>query len=43
VFAIPKAAIPEHTAENAEAGSLTLSAAELARIEAAFPARPSSS
>jgi diketogulonate reductase-like aldo/keto reductase len=40
VFAIPKAAAPEHTAENAGAGSLTLSAAELARIEAAFPLGP---
>jgi diketogulonate reductase-like aldo/keto reductase len=40
VFAIPKAATPEHTADNAGAGSLTLSAAELARIEAAFPLGP---
>jgi diketogulonate reductase-like aldo/keto reductase len=40
VFAIPKAATAEHTADNAGAGSLTLSAAELARIEAAFPLGP---
>lgn len=37
VFAIPKAASPEHAAENAGAGVLTLSAAELGRIDAAFP------
>jgi len=40
VFAIPKAATPEHLAENAGGGSLRLSAAELARIEAAFPLGP---
>jgi diketogulonate reductase-like aldo/keto reductase len=37
VFAIPKAASPEHAAENARAGDLKLSAAELARIRDAFP------
>jgi diketogulonate reductase-like aldo/keto reductase len=40
VFAIPKAATPEHVAENAGAGSLPLSADDLARIEAAFPLGP---
>jgi diketogulonate reductase-like aldo/keto reductase len=40
VFAIPKAVTLEHTADNAGAGSLTLNAAELARIEAAFPLGP---
>jgi diketogulonate reductase-like aldo/keto reductase len=40
VFAIPKAASPEHAAENAEAGDLRLSDAELARIDAAFPLGP---
>lgn len=37
LFAIPKASIPEHAAENAEAGDLALTKAELARIDAAFP------
>lgn len=37
LFTIPKAARPEHAAENAGAGSLTLSALELGRIDAAFP------
>jgi diketogulonate reductase-like aldo/keto reductase len=36
-FAIPKASNPEHAAENAGAGALDLSEAELARIDAAFP------
>jgi diketogulonate reductase-like aldo/keto reductase len=40
LFAIPKASRPEHTAENAGAGSLRLSEAELARIDAAFPLGP---
>jgi diketogulonate reductase-like aldo/keto reductase len=40
LFAIPKASRPEHTAENAGAGSLRLSEAELARIDAAFPPGP---
>lgn len=41
VFAIPKASRPEHAAENAGAGSLRLTRAELARIDEAFPpARP---
>jgi diketogulonate reductase-like aldo/keto reductase len=34
---IPKAASPAHVAENAGAGALQLTAAELAQIEAAFP------
>jgi diketogulonate reductase-like aldo/keto reductase len=37
LFTIPKAANPEHTAENARAGDLELSEAELARIDRAFP------
>ena len=40
VFAIPKASTPEHVADNAKAGELELSRAEVARIEAAFPLRP---
>ena len=39
VFAIAKAGTPEHTAENAGAGSLRLSEAELGRIDEAFPLR----
>jgi diketogulonate reductase-like aldo/keto reductase len=37
LFTIPKAGNPEHAAENAGAGSLRLTAAEIARIERAFP------
>jgi diketogulonate reductase-like aldo/keto reductase len=37
LFTIPKASRPEHAEENAGAGDLRLSAAELARIEAVFP------
>jgi diketogulonate reductase-like aldo/keto reductase len=40
LFAIPKAANPEHAEENAGAGALNLSAAELARIDEAFPLDP---
>jgi diketogulonate reductase-like aldo/keto reductase len=40
LFAIPKAARADHAADNAGAGALRLSAAELARIEAAFPLGP---
>ena len=40
LFAIPKAAKPEHTAENAAAVDLRLSKAELARIDDAFPRGP---
>lgn len=39
-FAIPKAATPEHAVENAGAGALRLSAAELAMIGDAFPLGP---
>ena len=44
LFAIPKAADPEHAEENAGAGTLNLSDAEMAKIDAAFPlgARPRS-
>jgi diketogulonate reductase-like aldo/keto reductase len=44
LFAIPKASSPEHAEENAGAGALDLSVAELAQIDAAFPlgARPRS-
>ena len=37
VFVIPKAADPAHVADNAAAASLELDAAELARIDGAFP------
>jgi len=37
VFAIPKASSAEHAAENAAAGKLTLSDAEIAALDAAFP------
>ena len=37
---IPKASSPEHAAENAGAGDLRLSEAELARIDEAFPRGP---
>ena len=40
LFAIPKAAHHEHAVENAGAGDLRLSAAEIARIEHAFPLGP---
>jgi diketogulonate reductase-like aldo/keto reductase len=40
VFAIPKASRPEHAEENAAAGDLQLTQAELARIEEAFPLGP---
>jgi diketogulonate reductase-like aldo/keto reductase len=44
LFAIPKASNPEHAEENAGAGALDLSDADLARIDATFPlgARPRS-
>ena len=37
LFTIPKASSPGHAAENAGAGDLRLSSAELARIDRAFP------
>lgn len=40
LFAIPKASTPAHAQENAAAGALDLSQAELARIDAAFPRDP---
>ena len=40
VFAIPKAARVAHAEENAGAGDLTLSDAEIAAIDAAFPLAP---
>ena len=39
-FSIPKASSPEHAEENAGAGDLRLTEAELARIDAAFPLGP---
>ncbi len=39
-FVIPKASTPAHAAENAAAGALELTQAELARIDAAFPLGP---
>ena len=43
LFAIPKAASPEHVAENARAAEFQLSNAEVAQIDVAFPlgSRPS--
>ena len=40
LFAIPKASSPEHAADNAGAGDLRLTEAELSRIDAAFPRGP---
>ena len=40
VFTIPKASSPDHAAENAGAGDLRLSSAELSRIGQAFPLGP---
>jgi diketogulonate reductase-like aldo/keto reductase len=40
LFTIPKATRPEHASDNAGAGDLQLTAAELARIDAAFPRGP---
>jgi diketogulonate reductase-like aldo/keto reductase len=40
VLAIPKASTPEHVVDNAKAGELELSSAEVARIEEVFPRGP---
>jgi diketogulonate reductase-like aldo/keto reductase len=40
LFAVPKASNPRHAEENAAAGGLQLSEAEIARIDAAFPLGP---
>jgi diketogulonate reductase-like aldo/keto reductase len=40
VFAIPKASSPDHAAENAAAGALDLTAAEVAALDQAFPRGP---
>jgi diketogulonate reductase-like aldo/keto reductase len=40
LFTIPKASRPEHAAENAGAGKLRLTSAELERIDGAFPRGP---
>lgn len=40
VFAIPKASTPEHAADNAAAGELTLSGSEVAALDKAFPRGP---
>ncbi len=40
LFTIPKASSPEHSAENAGAGVLRLTDAEVARIDEAFPLGP---
>jgi diketogulonate reductase-like aldo/keto reductase len=42
VFAIPKASTPEHAADNAAAGELTLSESEIAALDQAFPRGPKS-
>ena len=39
-FTIPKASSPEHAVDNAGAGTLRLTEAELARIDAGFPLGP---
>jgi diketogulonate reductase-like aldo/keto reductase len=40
VFAIPKAGTPEHAADNAAAGELTLTDDEIATLDRAFPRGP---
>jgi diketogulonate reductase-like aldo/keto reductase len=40
VFAIPKASSPDHAAENAAAGALDLTAAEISALDQAFPRGP---
>jgi diketogulonate reductase-like aldo/keto reductase len=40
IFAIPKSATPEHTAENAGAGDLRLTDAKVDLIDEAFPRGP---
>jgi diketogulonate reductase-like aldo/keto reductase len=40
LFAIPKASTLEHVADNAKAGTVELSSAEVARIDKAFPRGP---
>lgn len=40
LFAIPKASSPAHACDNAGAGDLRLSEAEIARLDAAFPLGP---
>ncbi|HEY6456547.1 MAG TPA: aldo/keto reductase, partial [Steroidobacteraceae bacterium] len=40
LFVIPKASTPEHVVDNAKAGELELSSADVARIEEAFPRGP---
>jgi diketogulonate reductase-like aldo/keto reductase len=40
LFAIPKPPMPSHAAENAGAGDLCLTEAEIARIDEAFPLGP---
>jgi diketogulonate reductase-like aldo/keto reductase len=40
VFAIPKASTPEHAADNAAAGKLTLSDSEISALDKAFPRGP---
>jgi diketogulonate reductase-like aldo/keto reductase len=40
LFAIPKASNPEHAAENAGAGDLRLTEAQIARIDETFPLGP---
>ena len=40
VFAIPKASTPEHAADNAAAGKVTLSESEIAALDKTFPRGP---
>ena len=39
-FTIPKASSPEHAADNAGAGALSLTEAEFAQLDVAFPLGP---
>jgi diketogulonate reductase-like aldo/keto reductase len=40
LFAIPKASTPDHAADNAAAGELTLGDDEISALDQAFPRRP---
>jgi diketogulonate reductase-like aldo/keto reductase len=40
VFAIPKASTPEHAADNAAAGEVTLGESDIAALDKAFPRGP---
>jgi diketogulonate reductase-like aldo/keto reductase len=40
LFAIPKASTPEHAADNAAAGKVTLNESAIAALDKAFPRGP---